>query len=1170
MKVHIILTMILLLSLSAHATTANNEHTISFDDKIILPFPSSSVFKKYSSPQPALSTGAIDISIPLYELNYRGVKIPFTLRYNTSGIKVFEDAFPNGLGWTLTPGLRVTRVIMGRPDEHYRRLSLQDAVSYDSLRQASFVVDNHHPKNIAFDYVDTQHDIFTAYLANGSITFLMEKNGDKYLPITTDATNISIEADSQLSYFDVRDEMGNHYHFGTVCECDSQNDENRTAWCLDYIETLEGERLNFNWFKAGHANEYEFGPSVLYDCFDGFHDTRRPYESSEIQGWMQQYSPNDMMAHLQNIEFPLGRITFEYNGHPQACPLISRMQIKDYRNNIVKKVDFEYENSYRLRLFLKSVDISGEGRYSFDYNEPGINYQNRYAQDWWGFYNGKDDNRSRIPALEMKTYVNSLAEIYGTGSYREVGEADRSVDTCAMQAGMLTAIHYPTGGTSQFEYEAHRWRYNPYHQFGQVRDSVFGEIVYGGGLRIKKITTSPNNYGSSTVTEYKYGENEDTYANCFYQPLPHTFVSPQYLTDVYEMDFEENGQSVPELFPYSFRLNSILPSSEYRKYRFNEPEIWYSQVTEYKGGGKTIYHFGNRCQPNDISPDWGGGVLNRLRTITSKGLVKTSEEVYSKQDNRYIRLFETAYNYSLIQGDHHLDYQDRDFVVKRKMGVTSNPMLNQPMAPDITSFVHCLYGQMGHYNRYYTIPYSPANCYEVKPYSIQFFSERLNDVTKTEFTPTGAIQTQRIYTYSPTKDVVLEETLKMNGETKETVSYSYPFCHQENLSAEQDSMMALLVSRNVIAVPFKTTTTRNGCSSSTTVEYADFYGKVLPSKEVFSRNGDSRILREHSYDDKGNCTSLNLSNGARKESYIWGYGKEYPVIAASGMNREELNSCLGDAAVSMVENLTAGYMLDEAVNASPDSCLISAYSVLPLVGISDFSDFNGVKRRYSYDSSRRLESISDHAGNTLSKYSYGIASKPTKLTIVADTVAVVGKAFAATAETDADSPSVEWTVAIGEDTVTTGGNCLNHVFDDAGIATIRCTVTDGMSREQTTVTRQVCVSPELIAFALDPASTEQSPYATISNYNLVRVSFEIIPMVAQGNVTVNMDGECYTFGNTDVNHTVVTITLLPGTHPFSISGTAGASGEVMVKITGVSGEHNEIYGSNSYLIFNRK
>ena len=62
--------------------------------------------------------GVPDISIPLYTVEYGGIRIPIVLRYSTSNAKVDRSVAPNvGFGWVLDVGGSINRVIKGKPDE---------------------------------------------------------------------------------------------------------------------------------------------------------------------------------------------------------------------------------------------------------------------------------------------------------------------------------------------------------------------------------------------------------------------------------------------------------------------------------------------------------------------------------------------------------------------------------------------------------------------------------------------------------------------------------------------------------------------------------------------------------------------------------------------------------------------------------------------------------------------------------------------------------------------------------------------------------------------------------------------------------------------------------------------------------------------------------------------
>lgn len=63
------------------------------------------------------SNGIPDITISLYEIRSGDLRIPINLSYQGGGIKVSQEATWVGLGWDLSYGGQLTRVVNGFPDE---------------------------------------------------------------------------------------------------------------------------------------------------------------------------------------------------------------------------------------------------------------------------------------------------------------------------------------------------------------------------------------------------------------------------------------------------------------------------------------------------------------------------------------------------------------------------------------------------------------------------------------------------------------------------------------------------------------------------------------------------------------------------------------------------------------------------------------------------------------------------------------------------------------------------------------------------------------------------------------------------------------------------------------------------------------------------------------------
>lgn len=86
---------------------------------ITAPSPEASAFARYGNYEPNLFNGTVDVSIPLYEIKVGQLRVPISISYNTSGIRVTDVPTYIGLGWSLNAGGVITRKVMGGlPDEY--------------------------------------------------------------------------------------------------------------------------------------------------------------------------------------------------------------------------------------------------------------------------------------------------------------------------------------------------------------------------------------------------------------------------------------------------------------------------------------------------------------------------------------------------------------------------------------------------------------------------------------------------------------------------------------------------------------------------------------------------------------------------------------------------------------------------------------------------------------------------------------------------------------------------------------------------------------------------------------------------------------------------------------------------------------------------------------------
>lgn len=167
----------------------------------LLPTPSSAVFRQYMGEQSDLSTGAVRLDVPFYEIAFKEFHLPIALKYLSNGIRVFDSPYPCGYGWSLHPGLRVTRTIIGRPDESFPRAeeSRDGLGDYEYARMC--VIDECNLLHVE-GRLDPGRDIFFVHLPQKDCVCLIEPSSNGYdlvgpddeLKITTDAALTCITA----------------------------------------------------------------------------------------------------------------------------------------------------------------------------------------------------------------------------------------------------------------------------------------------------------------------------------------------------------------------------------------------------------------------------------------------------------------------------------------------------------------------------------------------------------------------------------------------------------------------------------------------------------------------------------------------------------------------------------------------------------------------------------------------------------------------------------------------------------------------------------------------------------------------------------------------------------------------------------------------------------------
>ncbi|PIF47748.1 hypothetical protein CLU96_4817 [Chryseobacterium sp. 52] len=189
--------------------------------------PDISSLGKYIDKPISLSSGSVNVSVPIYTLPINSnISIPINLQYNTQGIKVSEVASSVGQGWNLSPMGTVTRSIRGKRDNYNDSpFYLQSiATAKNSLMNNSTGVNTDVWLDQNAENVDLEPDEFNVSLFNMNFKFFYDFSSHKF--VSTPLNNIKIIPTlnnyGNIVDFKIIDGSGNTYFFGKSDDNDSR------------------------------------------------------------------------------------------------------------------------------------------------------------------------------------------------------------------------------------------------------------------------------------------------------------------------------------------------------------------------------------------------------------------------------------------------------------------------------------------------------------------------------------------------------------------------------------------------------------------------------------------------------------------------------------------------------------------------------------------------------------------------------------------------------------------------------------------------------------------------------------------------------------------------------------------------------------------------------------
>ncbi len=471
--------------------------------KVTIASPTAGSLGKYGDIPVSYHTGIPNIDIPLYTVTNGSLKLPISLSYHASGLKVQETASWVGAGWSLNAGGVITRTVVGGPDEyntnsaqtelkgHFSDYGYNNYMQFNGQQQAWV--------DFANGRLDGEPDLFffnfngyvgKFYFRDDRTPILVPEADFKIVPIYVEHSGQSIQG------FIITTPDGVKYSFGrtpgftgadpveTTIPVNSQTGASTatviSSWYLNKISTADGIfNITLN-YAAESYGYFTWNPK----------DLKQVYNYTDVPSSIASNIEYDLVKNiihgvrLSSIIYPTGNINFNPSSSPRSDLSDDVKTLFDNNNNnsfslgnliiktsnLCKKFNFSYSYFYdpspatgnfassafgynlhtdQKRLRLDTIrEISCDNKikvnpYTFKYFTEKVYRRLSFEVDHWGFMNGKQ-NSTLIPTYSINN-GNEIKEFQG---------ANRESSWPDCRGGSLQSITYPTGGSNIFNFES--------------------------------------------------------------------------------------------------------------------------------------------------------------------------------------------------------------------------------------------------------------------------------------------------------------------------------------------------------------------------------------------------------------------------------------------------------------------------------------------------------------------------------------------------------------------------------------------------------------------------------------------------------------------------------------------------------------------------------------------
>lgn len=950
-------------------------------------------FMRYGSTPVDYYTGTAKVNVPIYEYKDNDFTLNISAGYASNGFQPQRQTGILGLNWFLNCGGVITREIRGVPDDeggtaHYHGCMLSNKTYHDKDIFNLKNVDPWNESNVwTVNGREVDADIFHFNFMGHSGSFHM--NGQRKICVYNTGGNhgtyeIKEPVTTAKGFMEITIYTGDGYTyvFGGDEKTVEQSIQGNFTHPGHYVYEETGFHPIVTWFLRevtapnGRKITFEYAPIENTEKAYGFlpvKDNNKPhYIVNFAMGNNRVSNINHCRQasvirtnYLTEITIGDGQITdgkvhidllysvkkfreatsFSPTGSDYAKVDANIVQYLKQLDSIVvtsglgtvRQCKFNYRNK-NSRLILDKIDVLGIGTYKMSYYENS-NYPeiSTSAVDFWGYYNGRDDNR----------YDQIAPTSVDTISFDEYIKYDyRNPNGQYSIIGCLKRIQYPTKGFTEFEYEPNRAKYiiqknrmpimimcadsleSPGIGYPEEKQYLSALNLYWatfhysdetGGVRIRKIIDYDGKENAQ-IREFKYGTGIVMSFTRFWA----------YSKGVY---------------------NVINPNLNITNNTLDRSHIEYDVVTErYSDGSYVEYRFNNYQSHPDEYDD------------------QQREEI---EKSNLPPLVNPAFLNNILRKPNSCHHQ------RGKLNrLTSYDKNGKKVRCEYMTYDDQYTNSDQNYSTY--IVSSGIYMYSVKKYTSDY---RLTSKKVTEYFGQDSISTTTNYKYNDLGQLHKTQVIQPNNRVDGT-----EVCY---LDGTAQNFGTAIVPKNSISEVIKSympspSSTYEQITSMTKYTYKAFNNLVKPDS-IYQFNTDGRTTRSitpnviypdpikfttkvvyRKYDTMGRPVEIEDVAGV-VTSFLWGYNGLYPVAKVVGATYATINEKLGRSSDAP---LTGALTADQevALRSIPDT-YVDTYGYKAQVGLIRHTDPSGKTYTFEYDSYGRLKRTNDPMGQ-IQQYDY--------------------------------------------------------------------------------------------------------------------------------------------------------------------------------------------------------